>query len=298
MVGFWAVLTDPGMPFLRYAVIAGLLGGIAFGMVGTVVVTRNLVAIGGAIAHAALAGIGAACYCQQSFQWQWCTPLLGATAAAMLAAWLVGLASLYARQREDTVIGAIWAIGMAIGMLFLARTPGYVDLQSYLFGNILLIGTRDLYWLVVLDFVVIAGFVLFFRWILAVIFDRDFAALRGVRSNLVFLGLLQLIALTVVLLVNIVGVFMVIALLALPAATAGELSRRLPGMMALAIAFSALFSLGGIWISYSWELPTGPVIVVLAGILYLAVLAARYLWSRRSPGNATANTPPFRENAY
>jgi zinc transport system permease protein len=228
-----------------------------------------------------LGGIGAALFLQKGLGWTACNPVAGAVVAAILSALLIGLVSLYAREREDTVIGALWALGMAVGLLFLSRTPGYVDAMSYLFGNILLLAPADLWVLAGLDGLVLLCVVLFHTRFLAVCFDDEFARLRGVHVEVFYLLLLCLTALTVVLLVRIVGVVMVIALLTLPAAVAGLFARRLWGMMGLAIAICLVLNVSGIAVSYTCDLPAGPTIIVLAGALYLVVLGVRWALAAR-----------------
>lgn len=276
-------IADPHMAFLRYALVTGVLAGVAFGVVGAYVVTRRITYIAGAIAHCVLGGIGAAVYLQQAQGLAWCEPVYGAVAAALLAALTIGFVSLYANQREDTVIGAIWVTGMAVGLIFFAKTPGYVDPMSYLFGNILLLSAGDVWLVAGLDLVVVALAVLFHNKFLAVCFDEEFARLRGVRAKGYYLLLLCLTALCVVLLVRVVGIVLVIALLTLPAAVAGQFSRRLWQMMALGSALAMAFIVVGIGTSYVYDLPTGPVIVLAAATAYLAVVVAGWLlagWRR------------------
>lgn len=277
MTEFLEALRDPHIPFLRYALIAGMLASVAFGMIGTYVVVRRISYIAAAIAHCVFGGIGAAIYFQNEVGWAWCHPMYGAVVAALLAALVIGLISLYARQREDTAIGAVWAIGMAVGLLFLAKAPGYVQPMSYLFGNILLISKSDLYLVAALDAVVVCVSVCFYHKFLAVCFDEEFARLRGVRVELYYLLLLCLAALTVVLLVTVVGIVMVIALLTLPAAVAGHFSQRLWQMMALSVVFCLIFTVAGLACSYVYETPSGATIILFAGAVYLIVVIANQL---------------------
>lgn len=281
MFEYFEALADPDVPFVRYALIAGLLAGVAFGIVGTYVVTRRITYIAAAISHSVLGGIGAALYAQRVYGWTWCQPMYGAVAAALTAALLIGVVSLHARQREDTVIGAVWAVGMAAGLLFLAKTPGYVDPMSYLFGDISLISRRDLWLVAGLDALVVLVAVGLHNKLLAVCFDQEFTELRGVRVKLLYLMLLCLTALTVVLLVRVVGIVLVIALLTLPAAAAGHLSRRLGQMMAVASFLAMGFVAGGLGLSYTYNLPAGPTIILLAGGVYLATVAGGLLPGRR-----------------
>jgi zinc transport system permease protein len=267
--------------FMRYALVTGILAGIACGIVGTYVVTRRITYIAGGIAHAVLGGMGVAFYLSVINDWAGLHPLYGAVVAALAAAVTIGWVSLHAREREDTVIGAIWAIGMAVGIIFIAQTPGYNEnLMSYLFGNILMVSAADLWLIAVLDIIVVFVALVFYNQLQAVCFDEEFARIRGINVEFFYLLLLCLVALTVVLLVTVVGVVMVIALLTLPAAVAGLFSRTLRKNMILAIIFSVAFTTIGLMISYTPNLPAGATIIVLAGLTYLLVLLGKgRLWS-------------------
>jgi len=267
--------------FLQYALLTGVLASVACGIVGSYVVARRISYIAGGISHCILGGMGAARYLQVVYGWQMAKPLYGAVAAALLAATIIGLVSLRAKQREDTVIGALWAIGMAVGILFISQTPGYSeDLMSYLFGNILMVRGSDLWLVIGLDALVVAVCVVFHNPLQAVCFDEEFARLRGLRVEFFYLLLLWITALTVVLLVTVVGIVMVIALLTLPAAVASHFSKTLKQMMVLSTLFCALFTAGGLALSYSPNLPAGATIIVLAGATYLAVTLVRRLIRR------------------
>jgi len=270
--------------FLQYALLTGVLASIACGIIGSYVVTRRITYIAGAIAHSILGGMGAARYLQIVHQWDWLHPIYGAVAAALASAIIIGLVSLGAKQREDTVIGAVWAIGMALGILFIFKTPGYnEDLMSYLFGNILMVSVGDLWLIAGLDVLIVVAGLLFYNQLLAVCFDEEFARIRGIHVEFYFLLLLCLTALTVVLLVTVVGIVMVIALLTLPVAVAGHFSKRLWHMMALATLFSAAFTTLGLMFSYGPDLPAGATTILLAGAVYLAVsLGGRLMRWRRS----------------
>jgi zinc transport system permease protein len=280
MIEFLHALRDPDLVFLRYALLAGLLASVAFGINGAYVVTRRIASLAGAISHCVLGGVGAALYLSTRHGWTWLLPIHGAAVAALAAALLIGLVSLYGRQREDTVIGALWAIGMAVGLLFLAKTPGYTDPMSYLFGNILLLTREDLWLVAGLDLLALALGVSFYPKLLAVCFDEEFAGLRGVRVEVYYLLLLCSIALTVVLLMRVVGLVLVIALLTLPAAIAGHFTRRLWPMMVLAALLCMAFTTLGLQVSFAHDLPSGPVIIVAAGAAYLAVAIVSWLRQR------------------
>jgi zinc transport system permease protein len=269
--------------FLQLALLAGLLASLACGTVGSLVVARRLTYLAGAIAHSVLGGMGAARYLQVTQGWTWCQPIWGAVASALLAAAVIGLVSLKARQREDTIIGAIWAMGMALGVVFTSRTPGYdVDLMGYLFGNILMVDPSDLWLLAGLDLLVALVVTGCYRQLLAVCFDEEFARLRGLPVELYFLVLLGITALTVVILSTVVGLVMVIALLTLPAAVASHFCRRLWSIMAAAMAASALFTSLGLGLAYGPDLPAGATIILVASAAYLLTA----LGSRLRPGAA------------
>lgn len=261
MTEFLAALTDHA--FLRTALLAGLLASVGCGVIGSYVVVKRIAFLAGGIAHSVLGGMGAALY--YGFD-----PILGALLAAVVAALIIGVVRLAWRAQEDTLVGAIWAIGMAIGILYIAKTPGYsADLMSYLFGNILLVPPRDLWLMAGLDLGLVLTVALCYRQFLAVSFDEEFARLRGVPVAFFYLLLLCLIAVTVVLLIQVVGLILVIALLTLPAAVAGHWVHSLGGMMAIATLLGAALTSSGLALAYVPDLPAGPTMILLAGAVYV-----------------------------
>lgn len=280
MIDFMAALADPDIPFLRYALITGILSSIAFGIIGPYVVARRISYIAAAISHSILGGVGVAIFLRSAWGWEWLTPMQGGSIWAMGVALLAGLVILYGRQREETIIGAVWVISMAIGLLFLSRAPGYHDPMSYLFGDILLITKADVWRVVILDLLVVGLGVGLYNRLMAVCFDEEFARVRGVRVNLYFLLLLCLTALTVALLVNVVGIVMVIALLTIPPAIAGAFSHRMWQLMVYSILFCMIVNTLGLAVSYIYNLPTGPTIIALAGAAYLVVIVGKRVVER------------------
>lgn len=261
--------------FLQTAVIAGLLASLGCGVIGTFVVVKRIAFLAGGIAHSVLGGMGAALYFGLD-------PLAGALAAAVLFALIIGWVRLRWQAQEDTLIGALWAIGMALGILFISRTPGYSsDLMSYLFGNILLVPERELWIMAGLDVLLLLVIGLFYRQFLAVAFDEEFARLRGVPVAFFYLLLLCLVAVTVVLLIQVVGLILVIALLSLPAAIAGHYVHSLGRMMVLATALGGFFTVAGLGLSYAPDLPAGPTIILLAGSVYVVSALVAGVLSRR-----------------
>ncbi len=261
------------LPFLQNAVLAGILCSISSGIVGTYVVLRRITYIAAAISHCILGGLGAARYFAVVYDLPWLRPIYGAIITAMAAALTIGIISLRAKEREDTVISALWAVGMAVGVLFIFKTPGYnEDLMSYLFGNILMVSREDLYLIGILDVMVITLTLTFYNQTMAVCFDEEFARTRGMAVEFYYLLLLCLTAMTVVLTVSVVGIIMVIALLSLPVAIASRFFDRVWKIMAASVVLGMFFTLSGLVISYTPNLPSGAVTIVLAGLTYMATL--------------------------
>lgn len=275
MTEFFTALVEHG--FLQSAVIAGLLASIGCGVMGTYVVVKRIAFLAGGIAHSVLGGMGAALY----FGYD---PLAGALASAVAAALLIGWVRLNWKAQEDTLIGALWAIGMAVGILFISKTPGYqTDLMSYLFGNILLVPGESLWFMVALDALLLIIVGAYHRQFLAVAFDEELARLRGIPVTFFYLLLLVLVAVTVVLLIQVVGLILILALLTLPAAIAGHYVRSLGTMMLLATLLGSAFSTLGLALSYGPDLPAGPTIILVAGATYIvSALFSRAVARRRA----------------
>ena len=249
--------------FLQNALLAGILASVSCGVMGTYVVVKRISFIAGGIAHSVLGGMGVAYYLQKS-------PMAGAIVAAVIAALINGWITLREHEHSDTIIAALWAVGMAIGVIFISMTPGYnSDLMSYLFGNILLVTQEQLWIVLTLNFIVILTVIVCYKQFLVVCFDEEFARLRGVNVEFYYLLLLVSVAITVVLLIQIVGLILVIALLTLPAAIAARYQDSLMRIMLIAIVLGSLFTSGGLAISYQPDLPPGATIILLAGCVYL-----------------------------
>ncbi len=280
MDGFFTSLSQHA--FLQTAVVTALLASIGCGIMGTYVVVKRIAFLAGGIAHSVLGGMGAAVY----FGFE---PLHGALPAAIAAALLIGWVRLRWRAQEDTLISALWAIGMAVGVLFIAKAPGYqADLMSYLFGNILLVPPESLWFMVALDVLLLTIVAAYHRQFLAVVFDEEFARLRGVPVDFFYMLLLVLVAVTVVLLIQIVGLILVLALLTLPAAVAGHYVHSLGRMMLIATLLGAALSIAGLALSYGPDLPAGPTIILLAGGVYVLSAMIAQIRGRRSARLAAA----------
>ena len=260
-----------GYEFFRNALLAGILASIACGIIGSYVVVKRMVALSGGISHAAFGGIGLGYFL--GFD-----PILGAVGFALAVSTGIGILREKAVQNLDTLIGAVWAAGMAIGILFISLTPGYApDLFSYLFGNILLVPQGDLLLMGVLALVIIGAVIIVYSPLLAVTFDEEYARVMNLPVTGLMLLLLGLTALTVVMLIRVVGIILVIALLTLPAAIAREYAGEMKRMMVIAVAGGMIFTFSGIWLSYLFDIPSGATIILVSVAAYLVVLAERRL---------------------
>ncbi|MFQ5669512.1 MAG: metal ABC transporter permease [Acidobacteriota bacterium] len=255
-------------PFFQRALAAGILAGIACGIMGTLVVVKRMASVSGGLSHAAFGGVGLGYLL--GFD-----PMLGATAFAVLTGTVLGMAYRYLQTSLDTLIAMLWSVGMAMGILFVSLAPGYApDLMSYLFGSILFVPLHHIWLVLALDLVMVFTVWLLYKEIQAVVFDEQFAAVMGVPVQPIFQGLLVMTSLTVVTLIKVVGIILVIALLTIPAAIAAQWSRSLSRMMIMASVLGTACAISGIYLSYwlssLWDLkaPTGPLIVLLAASLY------------------------------
>jgi len=248
--------------FFRNAVIAGMISSVVCGIIGSYVVVKRLVSMSGGLAHAAFGGIGLGYFLGID-------PVAGAVVFTTGIALLIGVIREKLSQQVETLVGAVWAAGMALGILLIALAPGYApDLFGFLFGNILLIPTGDLIVMGLLALVICGVVGLWFNQLMAVTFDEEYARVMNLPVTALILLLFLLIALTVVVLIRVVGIILVIALLTLPAAVAREFTQSIRAMMAVSIGFAAACSLGGLFLSYTLDVPSGATIILLAAAGY------------------------------
>ncbi|HHX08396.1 MAG TPA: metal ABC transporter permease [Chloroflexi bacterium] len=257
--------------FMRNALLASMWISLACGIVGTLVVLNRIVSLSGGIAHAAYGGVGLAYYLGQD-------PMLGALLFSTVSALVMGTAHRKSKTGADTLIGVMWSIGMAVGIIFISLTPGYkANLMSYLFGSILAVSSNDLKLMALIAFVVLAFVILSYRSLLAISYDETFSTVRNVQVNLIYLSMLVLIGLTVVVSMRMVGLILVIALLSIPPAVARVFLKDMRGIMLLSFILSAIFCALGLVISFLTNIQTGPVIILLASTAYLISLLIRQL---------------------
>jgi zinc transport system permease protein len=256
--------------FVQHAILAGILVSLAAGIIGSLIVVNRMVFLAGGIAHTSYGGIGLAVFFGLPI-------FLGASLFAVGAALLIAWLTLKNRNRIDTFIGLIWAVGMAIGVILVDLTPGYnVDLMSYLFGSILAVETGDLYCMAGLLAVIVVTVTWRYREILSVSYDSQYAALRGVNVPLIYTTILVLSALTVVVAIKVVGLILVIALLTMPTYIAERLSGSLIGMMTISGLLATLFTLTGLVLSYSLNLTSGASIILVSAVFLGGFLAWKH----------------------
>ena len=275
--------------FMRNALTAGLLASVICGVMGTLVVVNRIVFLSGGIAHAAYGGIGLSFF----LGWPY---MVGTLGFAFAAAMVMAAVSLKAKHRADTIIGVIWALGMACGIILLDLTPGYnVDLMSYLFGSILTVPVSDL-WIMLIVGALIAGFTIYFyKDLLAISYDEEFARVRGVPIRALYFGLIGMLAVTIVMVIQVVGLILVIALLTIPPFIVEKYAKSLFQMMVGSSLLGAVFTISGLWLSYAFNLTSGASIIMVAGItFFLFFLTDRLIISnrRQSKSVPTGNQEP------
>ncbi len=263
--------------FMRNALAAGVLVSIACGIIGTFVVINRIVFLSGGIAHAAYGGIGLGYFLGIN-------PVIGAIAFSLMSALGMGWVHRRTKERSDTIIGVMWALGMALGIIFLDFTPGYkADLMSYLFGSILAVPSTDLIIMLVLNLIIITLVIAFFKELQAISFDETFAFVVNVPVDILYLMLICLVALTVVMTMRVVGLIMVIALLTMPAAIAGLFVKDMKRMMVVSVVLSILFTFTGLMFSYFFNLTSGASVILVSGLAYFLSFLGKKIFALKSP---------------
>ena len=243
--------------FFIHALIAALLAAISCGIIGTYIVARRMVFIGGGITHASFGGIGIAYFLGLN-------PILGAAVFAVLSAFGINYFTQKGNIRQDSSIAIWWSLGMAIGIIFIALTPGYApNLMSFLFGSILTVTNSDLVFMGTISLLIALLFILFFRLVVMIAFDEEFARARNLPVNLFNYLLMALSALAIVASIRISGVILVLSLLTLPQATANLFTKQFKSIMltSILIGFVGMFS--GLILSYYTDMPSGATIILV-----------------------------------
>jgi zinc transport system permease protein len=242
---------------MQNAILVGILASIVCGVIGPFIVTRRMVFISGGLSHMAFGGLGIA-------YWLGIRPLIGATLFVLAAAVLMARIEEKKSNRNDLLIGILWALGVAIGILFIHLTPGYApDLMTFLFGNILTVPRPDVWITLLLVVGVTAVVAVFYRGFVAVSLDEEFARTRGLPVSRLKLAMMLLAAVSIVTLIQVVGILLVIALLTIPVAVALELASEFRRIMGLSILCGVVICLSGLAASYAIEIPSGATIILI-----------------------------------
>lgn len=265
--------------YLANALLAAIFAGITCGIVGTYIVSRRMVFLCGGITHASFGGLGIALY-------MGINPIVGALVFAIFSAIGVEWASDKGRMREDSAIGIIWSIGMAIGALFMSLTPGYTsgDLASYMFGSIITVTEQDITMLGILTTLCIIGAILLSRQIMYVAFDRTFSSSQGIATRLISYVMSVIVAITIVMAIRIMGIVLLLSLFTIPVVTANSLSKSYTTITLWASIIGVAGAVLGLIMSYNWEVPPGVSIIFT---LTIALIGAKLL-SLRSKKKANA----------
>jgi zinc transport system permease protein len=261
--------------FLQNAVISAILASIACGIIGPVIIEKRLVMMSGGIAHTAFGGIGLGFLLGIE-------PIIGAILVTLGAAMGVVAIKRKTSVNTDIPIGIFWAAGMSLGILFIALSPGYPpDMNSYLFGDILMVSRDNLYVILVLDLLIVFTVIALFHPIKAYLFDEEFSTVIGIKTALIEILLFALIALTVVVVIHVIGIILIMALLTAPPAIARMFTHDLKRVMLYSILLGAFFTLSGLWISYVLNIPSGAAIALFISLVYGAVSGIRVLAQRK-----------------
>ncbi len=263
--------------FFRNALYAAVLAAVSCGIIGTYIVSRRMVFISGGITHASFGGIGIGYF----FGFN---PILGAAVFAVLSALGIEYASRKTEIREDSAIAILWALGMAIGVIFVFITPGYApNLLSYLFGNILTVGLTDLLMLVALSLAILLFFAMQFSNILYIAFDESFARAMKLPVDMVKYIMISLVALTIVFNIRVVGIILVISLLTIPQTIANMFVKRFFKIMIVSVVIALAGTVAGLILAWIFNIPSGAAIIFFLVILFF--LARLLLWiTRRNRG--------------
>jgi len=257
--------------FIQNALLAGLIVSIITGIIGTLVVVNKMVFLSGGIAHSAYGGVGLAIYLGLPM-------LLTTSVFCVLVTILIAIASYKKRENLDVIIGLTWAVGMSFGILLADLTPGYQsELMGYLFGSLLAVTDNDIYFMSILLAAIFIIVVTFYRDILAVSYDNEYAGLRGVKTKFFYTLILILSSLTIVISIKVVGLILVIALLTIPIYIASQFSKNLFSMMITSALLSMVFTVAGLILSYQFDLSSGPSIIMTSSIFALVFFVLKSL---------------------
>lgn len=264
-----------GYQFIRNALASAVLASILCGIIGTVIVEKKLVSMSGGIAHTSYGGIGLGFLLGIE-------PLIGGIGFALAAAFGISAIRRNTTTGSDTLVGMFWAVGMGLGVVFIAFTPGYPpDMTTYLFGDILTVSNTYVQIMLGWTVVVLGIFTALFRYMKAYMFDEEYTKILGIKTRMLEYLLYGMIALSIVFLIKVVGIVLAIALLTIPPATAKIFSYNLVQIMLMSSVLGCITSIGGMWISYIYNIPSGATIILLAILVYAMAMPFRKYFNRQ-----------------
>jgi zinc transport system permease protein len=260
--------------FFINALMASIFTALTCGIIGTYIVSRRIVFISGGISHASFGGVGIGYFLGVN-------PILGAAVFSVLTGLGIEALSKKSGLREDSLIGMMWSLGMAVGIIFVFITPGYAaNLMSYLFGDILTVSRFDIFLMLGLTLVIVLVFTLLFKEILFLSFDREYAESQGIPVTAISYLLIGLVSLTIVMNIRVVGIILVISMLTIPQATANLLTKNFKYMIYYSIGFAFLSSVSGLFFSYALNIPSGAAIIFLSIVVFCILKGILYIYSR------------------
>lgn len=248
------------------AFYASLFLSVAIAIIGPLMLINRSSYLAASIAHGSYGGVGLAIYFGISV-------LFGATAFALVLAGLLALMTYKNSKNLDVAIGVLWAFGMSIGIIFIDLTPGYhSDLLAYLFGNILLVPTSDIYYMIAVDTVLILFILRYYHHLLAMAYDKEFALARGIKTTLLHTVLLLLMALTIVMSIRSIGLILVIALFSIPPFVAERFSKNFVQTILFSGVLSLIIMIAGLLIAYYFDISATASIIIVASIIFFLSL--------------------------
>lgn len=260
--------------FMQNALIASLLASIVCGIIGVIIVEKKLTMMSGGIAHAAYGGVGLGYYLGTE-------PMLGAFIFSMISGLGIGFIKRKFKGNTDIAIALFWSLGMALGLIFIAVTPGYPpDMSSYLFGNILTVTRSNIKLMLVITLIILVLTVILFPQWKAFLFDQEFATIIGIKTAFMEYLLLIMISMAIVALINTAGIILVLALLTAPAAVSALFTKYLKKRIVLSVLLSCIFCIAGLWISFLYNIPSGASIVLISVAVYILTAISKGLYNK------------------
>ncbi len=257
--------------FFTNALLAAVLTSITCGITGTYIVSKRIVFISGGITHTSFGGIGLGYFLGIN-------PIFGAAVFSILSVLGIEFMSKKSEVREDSAIAIMWSFGMAVGIIFIYITPGYApNLMTYLFGSILTISRLELFMISSLTVVVSLVFILFYKIILFISFDNEFSKTRNIPTSFMNYLLMSLVALTIVFSIKVAGIILVMSLLTIPQATANLFVNDMKKIIFYSILLGMAGSMGGMIISYYFNIPSGATIIFLLVLLFIILRTVKLI---------------------